>query len=143
MADTPFDPECIFCRIAAEEMEAAVIVETNDIIAILDAFPSSTGHSLVLPRAHHENLLTVPPELLAACAEASQHLARALQAALSPDGIAVTQFNGAAAGQTIFHYHQHVIPRWEGQDWRSHGKQKADLAEQHELAARIRDHMDW
>ncbi len=140
---TPHVSDCIFCQIASGQLPAATVVETDDILVILDAFPSSQGHSLILPKAHHTDLMQMPPDLLAQCAKASRQVAQALMQALEPDGIAVTQFNGAAAGQTVFHYHQHVIPRWQGQDWRSHGRVKADIEDLHALAERIRASLDW
>ncbi len=142
MPVTQHQADCIFCRIVNGDMPAAVVMRSDRVLAILDAFPSSRGHCLVLPTEHHENLMAMPTDLLTACAETTQLIARAAQATLQPDGIALTQFNGAAAGQTIFHYHQHVIPRWRGQDWRSHGKEKADPEELLMLAERIRRNLE-
>ncbi|MCC5812771.1 MAG: HIT family protein [Ectothiorhodospiraceae bacterium] len=142
MADNNSDPDCIFCKIVAGEIPAAIIFETDEVIAFMDAFPSSKGHALVIPRAHHPDVFEMPPSLLAICAQASQRLALASRKALQPDGMTVTQFNGAAAGQTVFHYHQHVTPRWEGQPRRSHGEHMADPEELKAIAAEIRAALD-
>lgn len=143
MSDHPLKDDCIFCKIIQGEMPAAVIAETSAVMAILDAFPATRGHTLILPRGHYENLYDMPGDLLAACAEASQKIARALASAINPDGLALHQYNGAAAGQTVWHYHQHIIPRWHGQRPQAHGSTPADRDELDELAALIREHLDW
>ena len=143
MSDHATDPDCIFCKIRDGAIPGAMIAGTDHVLAFMDAFPSSRGHCLVIPKAHHADLMAMPPELLQTVAVAVQDVARAVQAAVEPDGIALTQFNGEAAGQTVFHYHQHIIPRWQGQDRRSHGKDQADPEELQAVAARIAGHLDW
>ncbi|SEO89447.1 HIT family protein [Aquisalimonas asiatica] len=143
MGDYPTDPNCIFCKIVAGEIPAAIVGQTDHVVAFMDAFPSSRGHTLVIPKAHHANLLEMPTDLLQTFIASVQDVAQAIQAAIQPHGIALTQFNGEAAGQTVFHYHQHIIPRWEGQDRRSHGKDQADPEELKAVAAEIRAKLDW
>ncbi|MDN3516780.1 HIT family protein [Aquisalimonas lutea] len=143
MSDIATDPNCIFCKIRDGEIPAAVIGGNEHAVAFMDAFPSSRGHTLVIPRAHHPDLLEIPTDLLRDFIASVQEVARAVQAAIQPDGIALTQFNGEAAGQTVFHYHQHIIPRWEGQDRRSHGKDQADPEELKAVAETIRAQLGW
>jgi histidine triad (HIT) family protein len=104
----------IFTKIVNGEIPAIKIHEDDDTLAFMDISPASRGHALVICKAEHADIHAVPPELLAAAARAVQKVAGAIQAALRPDGINVIQNNGAAAGQTVFHYHVHIIPRWEG-----------------------------
>lgn len=104
----------IFSRIVRGEIPAAKLYEDDLTLAFLDAFPGSRGHALVVCKQELPDLLSLPPELLAAVARTTQVVARGLMAALRPDGLNVVQNNGAAAGQTVFHYHVHLIPRWEG-----------------------------
>ncbi|NLO78927.1 MAG: HIT family protein [Xanthomonadaceae bacterium] len=131
------DPDCIFCKIISREVPAAIIHEDDRTIAFMDAFPSSKGHALVVPKDHHPNLLTLPTDLLQAAAALAQRIARAQKQALQPDGIIVSQFNGEAAGQTVFHYHVHVVPRWKGQDSAVHGRKQEDLQVLQEVASQI------
>lgn len=104
----------IFGKIARGEIPAAKVYEDEATLAFLDIGPASRGHTLVIPKDEHADLLRMPPELLAAVGATVQRVARAIQAALAPDGINIIQNNGAAAGQTVFHYHVHIIPRWAG-----------------------------
>ncbi len=104
----------LFTRIIAGEIPAAKVYEDALTFAFLDIAPASRGHTLVVCKAEHPDLLAVPPETLAAVHIAAQRVARALTAVLAPDGINIVQNNGAAAGQSVFHYHVHVIPRWQG-----------------------------
>ena len=104
----------IFSRIVRGEIPAVKLYEDEQTLAFLDVNPGARGHSLVICKAELPDLVSLPPELLAAVARTTQTVARALMAALQPDGLNVVQNNGAAAGQTVFHYHVHLIPRWDG-----------------------------
>lgn len=130
--------DCIFCKIVSGEAPAHRLDEDERTLTILDAFPASEGHVLVLTKEHHENIHDVPIETLKVVAENAKRMACALRKALAPDGIGVYQLNGAAAGQTIGHYHMHVIPRTEGQKRGVHGRAAADDGRQAELAERIK-----
>jgi histidine triad (HIT) family protein len=104
----------IFSRIVSGEIPAAKVYEDDLTLAFLDINPASRGHTLVICKQELPGLLDLPPELLAAVAYTTQRVARALNAVLQPAGFNVIQNNGAAAGQTVFHYHVHIIPRWSG-----------------------------
>jgi histidine triad (HIT) family protein len=104
--------DCIFCRIAAGELPADVVHEDERTVAFMDINPSTRGHVLVIPRQHSADLLDVDPEDLAACMRAGQAVARRLTERLSADGINLVNSTGRVAGQTVFHFHVHVIPRY-------------------------------
>jgi histidine triad (HIT) family protein len=136
--DGAYDEDNIFAKIARGEIPAARIFEDDDVLAFMDAFPQSRGHCLVISKTSRaRNLLDAEAATLDRVIGAVQKLARAVRAALDPDGIVVTQFNGAPAGQTIFHLHFHVIPRWEGHALGRHGAGMADMAELQALARQI------
>jgi histidine triad (HIT) family protein len=105
--------DCIFCGIAAGTMPAERIHEDGRTIAFLDIFPACDGHVLVIPRAHADDIHSLDPADAAAVAQTAQLLAGRVSGALGSDGVTITQANGAAAGQTVFHYHVHVIPRFD------------------------------
>jgi len=105
---------CIFCKIAAGELAATVLYEDALLMAIKDAFPATEGHALIIPKAHAENLHDLPEATAAAILPLAQKMARQMQAALNPAGINILQNNGKAAGQVVFHYHLHIIPRYDG-----------------------------
>jgi histidine triad (HIT) family protein len=117
---------CIFCEIIRGEAPGHKVHEDDLTVTIMDASPASEGHVLVLTREHHENIHEVPKETLCAVAATSKRMARAIREVFEPDGIGVYQLNGPAAGQSVFHYHMHVIPRNEGQKRNVHGRARAD-----------------
>jgi len=106
----------------------------------MDVFPQSKGHTLVIPKTEKaRNLLEVGPKALGRLIGTVQKITRAVNASLKPDGIVVTQFNGAPAGQTVFHLHMHIIPRYEGQAMAGHaGGGMADMEELNALAEQIK-----
>jgi histidine triad (HIT) family protein len=104
--------DCIFCRIAAGEMPAERIIETPGVLAFLDIGPVNYGHTLVIPKAHYQNLLDLPEALWTEMGQVSRRVARALQAALHAQGFNLGMNNFEAAGQEVFHVHLHVIPRY-------------------------------
>jgi histidine triad (HIT) family protein len=108
------DPSCIFCQILAGELPATIIDEDERTIAFMDIAPATRGHALIIPRAHSADLLSVDREDLHAVAVASQRLARRIRERLRADGVNLVNSCGAAAWQTVFHFHMHVIPRYEG-----------------------------
>lgn len=141
--DGTYDDANIFAKIVRGEIPSAKVFEDDDVLAFMDAFPQSKGHCLVISKTSQaRNLLDVEPEVLVNVMAAVQRLTRAARKALKPDGLVVTQFNGAPAGQTIFHLHFHIIPRWEGQALGRHGGGMADPAELQALAAQIRAALD-
>ena len=108
------DPDCIFCKIVAGELPATIVDEDERTIAFMDIAPATRGHSLVIPRAHSRDLLSVGPEDLNAVALAAQRLAGSAKERLGADGVNLLNSCGRAAWQTVFHFHVHVIPRYEG-----------------------------
>jgi histidine triad (HIT) family protein len=106
--------DCIFCRIAAGEMPAVRILETSTVLAFLDIAPVHYGHTLVIPKAHHRNLLELPDELWREIGGVCRRVAQALQAELQAPGFNIGMNNFEAAGQEVFHAHLHVIPRYHG-----------------------------
>jgi histidine triad (HIT) family protein len=135
--DGAYDPDNIFARILRGDMPSAKVFEDEQVLAIMDVFPQSRGHVLVVPKAQARNLLDADAEVLREAIVRVQRVARAVREALKPDGVTVMQFNGAAGGQTIFHLHFHVVPGWEGQPMGRHGGGMADAAELQALAAEI------
>jgi histidine triad (HIT) family protein len=107
------DPSCLFCRIVAGEVPATVVDEDDRTVAFMDINPATRGHALVVPRAHTRDLLEIADDDLAACGAAARRLAARAKNALGADGINLINSCGAAAWQTIFHFHIHVIPRYD------------------------------
>jgi histidine triad (HIT) family protein len=105
-------PDCLFCRIISGELPSARVHEDDLVIAIMDIFPATRGHALVIPRAHAADVRDVPADDLTAVAQVAQRLVGRAYERLGADGVTVMQSNGAAAWQTVFHYHVHVIPRY-------------------------------
>ncbi len=106
--------DCIFCKIVAGDIPSHKVYEDDATFAFLDISPASRGHTLVIPKQHTADLFNVPTHSLEAVGRTTQHIARQLQQVVQCDGLNVVQNNGSAAGQTVFHYHVHVIPRWQG-----------------------------
>jgi histidine triad (HIT) family protein len=138
--DGAYDPNNIFAKILRGEAPSTRVFEDEDILAFMDVFPQSRGHTLVISKhSQARNLLEVEPEPLERLMLGVQRVARAVRAALNPDGVMVAQFSGAASGQTVYHLHFHIIPRWAGQPLRPHaqGGGMADPAELAQLARQI------
>ena len=129
--------DCIFCAIVAGTASAHRVYEDERVLAFMDIQPVGDGHTLVIPKSHYENLLEADETSLLAVMSVSRRLAIALKRALTPDGIGVYQLNGAAAGQTVFHYHMHLIPRNHGDPIAFHGRKAGDPARLAENALRI------
>lgn len=132
----------IFTRIVNGEIPAVRVYEDEQTLAFMDIAPASRGHTLVICKEEYPQLLDLPPATLAAVAQTVQRVARALVAVLQPDGYNIVQNNGAAAGQTVFHYHVHIIPRWDGDNALSlWAPGQSDPATLEELAVQIRAHL--
>jgi histidine triad (HIT) family protein len=106
------DPDCIFCKIAARELPARIVDEDERTLAFMDIAPATHGHALVIPRAHSRDLMSVSQEDLAATAAAAQRLAARAVERLGAEGVNLLNSCGAAAWQSVFHFHVHVIPRY-------------------------------
>jgi histidine triad (HIT) family protein len=137
--DGTYDDGNIFAKILRGEAPAARVFEDDHVLAFMDVFPQGRGHTLVIPKhSVARNLMDEEPTILANVILGVQRVTRAVRAALNPDGIVVTQFNGTTAGQTVFHLHFHIIPRWEGVALGRHGEGgMADPAELKVLAEQI------
>ena len=136
--DGAYEPDNIFARILRGEIPSAKVYEDANILAFMDAFPQTRGHTLVVHRTSKaRNLLDIEPQPLCELIAGVQKVTRAVRKALDPDGIVVTQFNGAPAGQTIFHLHFHILPRWEGAGLGAHGRGPASPEDLARLAGAI------
>ncbi len=107
---------CIFCKIAAGEIPSATIYEDNDFRVILDIEPASKGHALILPKEHYANLYELSDEVAAKALQVAKKVITKMTDILGCDGYNVVQNNGVAAGQTVFHFHIHLIPRYKEDD---------------------------
>ena len=105
-------PDCIFCKIVAGELPSQIVDSDERTIAFMDISPATPGHALVIPRAHSEDLMSVPEEDLIATMLAVRRLAQRMRETIQPDGVNVLNSCGRAAWQTVFHFHVHVIPRY-------------------------------
>jgi histidine triad (HIT) family protein len=136
---TPYDPKNIFAKILSGEIPSAKVYEDARILSFMDAFPQTKGHTLVIPKVKACNLFDIPSEHLQNLIAQTQKIGRAVRDALEPDGIRLMQFNGEAAGQTVFHIHFHIIPVWNDAPPRKHASgEMADIHELKDLAARIK-----
>ena len=107
------DDNCIFCKIANGEIPSATLYEDEDFRVILDLGPASKGHALILPKEHASNLFDLPEKYVQGALGVAQKVGKRLYDGLGCDGFNVVQNNGACAGQTVFHFHMHLIPRFE------------------------------
>ena len=137
--DGVYDDQNIFAKIVRGEAPAAKIYEDHAVLAFMDVFPQSRGHCLVVSKTSKaRNMLEVEPEVLTKLMLDVQRIAKAVVAALDPEGVSIAQLNGSAAGQTVFHLHVHVIPRWNNVAIKGHAQgQMADMAELKALAEQI------
>ena len=135
-----YDPDNVFAKIIRGDMPSVKVLEDGRVLALMDVFPQSEGHVLIISKVSKaRNLLEAEPDTLTDLITATQRIARAVPEALGCDGVTVSQFNGLAGGQTVFHLHFHVIPRWSDRPLSRHGDGgMADPAELEATAARIR-----
>ena len=106
--------DCIFCKLANGEIPTAKLYEDEHFAVICDANPATKGHALILPKAHYANLLELPDELVEESFVLAKKMAGRMKEKLGCDGINIVQNNGQEAGQTVFHFHVHIIPRYAG-----------------------------
>lgn len=141
---SPYDDQNVFARILRGEMPCVKVWESDRVLAFMDVFPQSEGHVLLISKVSRaQNVLDVEPEVMAELAEGVRRTARAAVRALDAEGVKIMQYNGEAGGQTVFHLHFHVIPRWSDRPMKGHGQ--APMADPEELkatAARIAAAMD-
>lgn len=106
--------DCIFCKIANSEIPSATIYEDDEFRVILDIFPASRGHALIIPKGHYKDLYEIPEGQLEKVVILAKRIGTKMKTVLNCDGLNLVQNNGATAGQTVFHFHLHLIPRYEG-----------------------------
>ena len=136
--DGTYDPDNIFAKILRGDMPSVRVFEDSHVLAFMDVFPQAKGHTLVIPKhSTARNFLEETPENIGPLMGGVQRVAKAVRAALNPDGLMITTFNGAASGQTVYHLHVHIIPRWEGVALGRHGQGMADMGELKALAEQI------
>lgn len=133
-----YDTNNIFAKILRGEIPCVKVFEDAKTLAFMDVMPEADGHVLVVPKEGAETILDLSPEGLSAMMATTQKLARAVDKALSPDGILLKQYNRPAAGQSVFHVHFHIVPRWEGVALAPHGKVMVEAARLEPIAAKIR-----
>lgn len=132
----PYDPENIFAKILRGEIPNHTIYEDDHTLAFMDVMPRSPGHALIIPKSPSVNLTDTQPEDLSQLFITVQKIAPFIVEAMGAEGFLIQQFNGEAAGQTVFHIHVHIIPRWAGTSMKKHGAEMAPnelLAEQAQL----------
>ena len=108
------DPDCIFCKIVAQEIPSVRVYEDANTLAFMDINPVASGHTLVIPKQHWPNLFEMPDALLGEVSSTARKVAIGVQKALNPDGVSLVQANGKGAAQSVLHFHIHIIPRTLG-----------------------------
>ena len=133
-----YDPDNLFMRIIRGELPCVKVYENEQVLAFMDIMPQSEGHTLVVPKVAGESLLDTPLASVEAAVAVVQRLAQAAPRAFGCPGVMVAQFNGAAAGQTVYHLHFHVIPRWLDRPFGGHARDRADPAGLEAAARKLR-----
>jgi histidine triad (HIT) family protein len=133
-----YDTNNIFARILRGEIPSTRVYEDDAVVAFMDVMPQADGHTLVMPKAPSRNLLDADAATLGPLMAGVQKVARAVKAAFKADGVAIIQFNEPAAGQTVFHLHIHVIPRFDGVPLKPHSGKMEDAAILQTNAEKIR-----
>jgi histidine triad (HIT) family protein len=137
-----YDTNNVFARILRGEIPAHKVCEDERTLAFMDVMPQADGHTLVIPKHAAENLFDLPADDLAATIRTTQRVARAVKKAFDAPGIMIAQLNGPAAGQSVFHVHFHIVPRYAGIDLRFHARDMADPTRLAEHAGRVRAALD-
>jgi histidine triad (HIT) family protein len=132
-----YDPNNIFAKIVRGEAPCFKVYEDAHTIAFMDIMPQAEGHTLVIPKEGAESIFDLSPDAAAALIQTTKKVATAVKEVLNAPGILVAQLNGAAAGQTVFHIHFHVIPRSSGLDLKLHARETANLEHLKALASKI------
>lgn len=132
-----YDPNNIFAKIVRGEAPCFKVYEDAHTLAFMDIMPQAEGHTLVIPKEGAESIFDLSPDGAAALIKTTKKVAAAVKDVLRADGIMIAQLNGAAAGQTVFHIHFHIIPRTGGADFKIHARDKADFEKLKTLAAKI------
>lgn len=130
--------DCVFCKIARGDTPCHKIHEDESTLAFLDIFPVADGHVLIVTKEHFESIFDTPAGALKDAAATAKRVADAMRRALAPEGVGIFQLNGAAAGQTVFHYHVHLVPRATGEPLKLHSRVRGDEERLREVAAKLR-----
>ena len=129
--------DCIFCQILAEKAPCYPVHETRYTKTFLDVFPAAPGHCLIVTKDHYPDIFEATPEAIGMVGHVSTLIAHTVREELKCDVVGIFQLNGAAAGQTVFHYHMHVIPRNSGEELSIHSRVPGSPAELEAMAARL------
>ena len=130
--------ECIFCAIVEGRIPSSKVYEDEHVFAFMDIAPANPGHLLIIPKQHYRNIFDMPAEVGSKIMETAVPLAAAIRKALNPDGLNLFQSNEAAGFQTVFHFHLHLIPRWEGDPLRLPWKpSEGDIEKINNIATKI------
>jgi histidine triad (HIT) family protein len=133
-----YDNNNIFAKILRGEIPCVKVYEDDHTLAFMDVMPEAEGHVLVIPREPAQDVLDLSADGMTAMMATVQKVTKAVDAALTPDGILLKQYNRETAGQSVFHVHFHILPRWEGIALAPHGKVMVDAAKLEPIAAKIR-----
>lgn len=133
-----YDHDNVFAKILRGEAPAFKVYETDQALAFMDIMPQVPGHTLVIPKDSAEGLHDVDPDILASAIRVVQVVAGAVKQAFEAPGIMIAQLNGPAAGQTVFHMHFHIMPRFQGLEFKLHARELEDFSVLETHAARIR-----
>ena len=133
-----YDPNNVFAKILRGELPSVKVYEDERTLAFMDVMPQAEGHTLVIPKEPAQDMLDLSPEGATALIVATQRIARAVKKALSPPGLMLFQLNGEASGQSVFHVHFHIVPRYAGIDLHLHARDMADPKMLEPIAAKIR-----
>ena len=136
-----YDTDNIFAKIIRGEAPAFKVYEDEYSLAFMDVMPQVDGHTLVIPKDNAQDLLDVDPTVLQHTTLTLQTVAQAVKQAFDAPGIMVAQLNGGAAGQTVFHLHFHIMPRFEGLEFKMHARDMEDFDKLKSFAERIKSHL--
>ena len=137
-----YDSNNVFAKILRGEIPSVKVYEDAHVLSFMDVMPQVEGHTLVIPKEPAVDMLDLSPEGAAELIKATQRIAKAVKKALAPPGIMLMQLNGAAAGQSVFHIHFHILPRHAGIDMKLHAREMVDPKTLEPLAAKIRAALD-
>ena len=137
-----YDSSNVFAKILRGEIPSVKVYEDAHVLSFMDVMPQVEGHTLVIPKEPAVDMLDLSPEGAAELMKATQRIAKAVKKALAPPGIMLMQLNGAAAGQSVFHIHFHILPRHAGIDMKLHAREMVDPKTLEPLAAKIRAALD-
>ena len=129
--------DCIFCQILADKAPCYLVHETRYTRTFLDIFPAAPGHCLIVTKQHFTDIFEATPEAIGLVGHVSTLIAHTLREELQCDGVGIFQLNGAAAGQTVFHYHMHVIPRNHGEELAIHSREPGNPSELEAMAMHL------